>query len=44
MTTEINQRRAVSLLVLFGSILYMVVTWNYRGSDEPDRYRRPSEI
>jgi hypothetical protein len=44
MPTEINQRRAISLLVLFGSILYMVVTWNYRGADEPVPYRRPSEI
>jgi hypothetical protein len=44
MATEINQRRAISLLVLFGSILYMVVTWNYRGAEEPVRYRRPSEI
>ena len=44
MTTEINQRRAVSLLVLFGSILYMVVTWNYRGADDPPRYKRPSEM
>jgi hypothetical protein len=43
MPTEINQRRAVSLLVLFGSILYMVVTWNYRG-EEAARYKRPSEI
>jgi hypothetical protein len=43
MPTEINQRRAVSLLVLFGSILYMVVAWNYRG-EEPPRHKRPSEI
>jgi hypothetical protein len=44
MPTEINQRRAISLLVLLGGILYMVVTWNYRGADEPIRYRRPSEV
>jgi hypothetical protein len=44
MPTEINERRAISLLVLFGSILYMVVTWNYRGIDEPPRYKRPSEM
>jgi hypothetical protein len=44
MPTEINQRRALSLLVLFGSILYMVVTWNYRGAEEPVHYRRPSAI
>lgn len=43
MPNEINERRAVSLLVLFGSILYMVVTWNYHG-EEPARYKRPSEI
>jgi hypothetical protein len=44
MPTEMNQRRAVSLLVLLGSILYMVVAWNYRDADEPARSRRPSEI
>jgi hypothetical protein len=44
MATQINQRRAISLLVLFGSVLYMVVTWNYRGTEEPIRYRHPSEI
>jgi len=44
MPTEINQRRAISLLVLFSSILYMVVTWNYRGADEAVHYRRPSDI
>jgi hypothetical protein len=44
MAREINQRRAVSVLVLLGSILYIVVTWNYRGADEPASYRRPSEI
>jgi hypothetical protein len=44
MTNEINERRAISLLVLFGSILYMVVTWNYRSADEPPPYKRPSEI
>jgi hypothetical protein len=44
MPTEINERRAISLLVLFGSILYMVVTWNYRGVDEPPSYKRPSDI
>jgi hypothetical protein len=44
MSTELNQRRAVSLLVLLGSILYVAVTWNYRGPDEPARYRRPSEM
>jgi hypothetical protein len=44
MPTEINQRRAISILVLFSSILYMVVAWNYRGADEPVVYRRPSDI
>jgi hypothetical protein len=43
MTKETSERRAISLLVLFGSILYMVVTWNYRGTDEPPHYKRPSE-
>ena len=41
MPNEINERRAVSLLVLSGSILYMVVTWNYRG-EESARYNPPS--
>ena len=28
-----NQRRAVSLLVLLGSILFLVVTWNDPGPE-----------
>jgi hypothetical protein len=42
MEHEINQRRAVSILVLLGSILYMVVTWNYHPEDPAIRYKRPS--
>lgn len=42
MSEEINQRRAISLLVLLGSILFMVVTWNYRGEDA-GRWQRPAE-
>lgn len=42
MSREMNQRRAVSLLVLLGSILFMVVTWNYPGP-EIDRWKRPIE-
>lgn len=29
----INQRRAVSILFLLGSVLFMVVTWNYSGPE-----------
>jgi hypothetical protein len=42
MTTEINQRRAISILVLLGSILFMVVTWNYSSPDS-EQWRRLSE-
>jgi len=34
---EARQRRAASILILLGSILLMVVTWNYspgRGGEE----------
>jgi hypothetical protein len=42
MHREMNQRRAVSVLVLLGSILLMVVTWNYSGT-EANRWQRPAE-
>jgi hypothetical protein len=42
MTTEIKQRRAISILVLLGSILFMVVTWNYSAPDS-EQWKRPSE-
>jgi hypothetical protein len=42
MNREINQRRAVSVLVLLGSILLMVVTWNY-SSPESNRWQRAAE-
>jgi hypothetical protein len=42
MNREINQRRAVSILVLLGGILFMVVTWNYAGPDS-NRWQRPAE-
>lgn len=42
MTTEISQRRAISILVLLGSILFMVVTWNYSSPDS-EQWKRPSE-
>ena len=42
MTTEIKQRRAISILVLLGSILFMVVTWNYSGPDS-EHWKRPSQ-
>jgi hypothetical protein len=42
MHREIHQCRAVSVLVVLGSILFMVVTWNH-SNPESNRWQPPAE-